>query len=259
MKQLTPLVAAISTIVLTACTKEVDLDLKNESSKVVIEAIITEGTGPQTVRITRSVDFAVANDFPGVQNAVVTLSDDQGHSEQLSETAPGTYGTSALEGVAGRTYALTATVDGTTYTARVSMPEAVPLDMLLIDSIATFGSYTKVIIPVYVDPATSANYYRFIVYVNGEKLDDVNVVDDRLTNGNTVFQPVFLNDRELKSGDQVQVTMECIAPEVYDYFFSLMQNTMNAATPADPTSNIRGGALGYFSVRTSSSRSVMVP
>jgi hypothetical protein len=33
----------------------------------------------------------------------------------------------------------------------------------------------------------------------------------------------------------------------------------NASTPADPESNISGGALGYFSVRTSSTKSVIVP
>lgn len=259
MKQFTHLLAASAVIALTSCTKEIDLDLKNESSKVVIEATITEGDGPHTVHVTRSVDFAAPNDFPGVANAVVTLSDDQGNSELLSDGGDGNYISSSLQGVQQRAYHLSVQVDGTTHTADCAMPVAVALDTLLVDSFPAFGVYTRAIVPVYHDPAGQANHYRFIVRVNGEKLDGINVEDDRFTDGNYVLQPLFVDGLELKSGDMVEVTMQSIAPTVYDYFFSMMQNTTNAATPADPTSNISGGALGYFSVHTSSTRTVVVP
>lgn len=259
MKQFTHLLAASAVIALTSCTKEIDLDLKNESNKLVVEATITEGVGPHTVHITRSVDFAAANDFPGVTNAVVTLNDDLGNTEQLNGNSAGTYVASSLQGNEQRSYHLNVQVDGSTYTAECAMPMAVSLDTVRIDSFPTFGMYNKVIVPVYHDPAGSANYYRFIVRVNGEKLDGINVESDRYTDGNTVQQPLFVDDLELESGDVVEVTMQCIAPKVYDYFFSMAQNVGNAATPADPTSNINGGALGYFSVHTSSTRTVVVP
>lgn len=259
MKQFTHLLAVSTIIGLTSCTKEIDLDLKNESNKLVIEATITEGAGPHTVLVTRSVDFASANDFPGVTNAVVTLNDDLGNSEQLSGDGNGTYLTSSLEGGQQRRYYLNVQVDGTAYTAECAMPIAVSLDTLRIDSFPTFGMYNKVIVPVYQDPAGSANYYRFIVRVNGEKTDGINVDSDRYTDGNTVQQPLFVDDLELESGDVVEVTMQCIAPKVFDYFFSMAQNVGNAATPADPTSNIHGDALGYFSVHTTSMQSVVVP
>lgn len=259
MKQITHLLAASTIIALTSCTKEIDLDLKNESNKLVVEAAITEGAGPHTVHVTRSVDFAAANDFPGVTNAVVTLSDDLGNSEQLSGDGNGSYLTSSLEGGQQRNYRLNVQVDGTSYTAECAMPMAVSLDTLRIDNFPTFGMYNKVIVPVYHDPAGSANYYRFLVRVNGQKLDGIHVVSDRYTDGNTVQQPLFLDDLELEGGDVVEVTMQCIAPNIYDYFFSMAQNVGNAATPANPTSNINGGALGYFSVHTSSTRTVVVP
>jgi Domain of unknown function (DUF4249) len=260
MKQTTQLLlVALSSIALTACTKEITLDLKNESNKVVIEAIVNEGPGPHTVQLTRSIGFAASNDFPAITNATVTLSDDLGNTEQLTETGPGFYTTATMVGSQERTYQLNAVVDGTTYTARCSMPMAVTLDALLVDSFPSFGIYTRMLVPVYVDPAGIANYYRFTVDVNGEKLGGINVENDRFTDGSVVLQPLFVNDLDLVSGDVVQVTMECVAPDVYDYFFSMAQNIDNAATPADPVSNISGGALGYFSVRTSSSKSVVVP
>jgi Domain of unknown function (DUF4249) len=260
MKQFTQLLlAALPIIALTACRKEITLDLKNESNKVVIEAIITEGPGPHTVQLTRSLGFDASNTFPAISNATVTLSDDQGNSEQLTGTGPGIYTAATLEGLQERTYQLNALVDGTAYTAQCRMPVPVPMDTLMIDSFPSFGTYTKIIIPGYMDPAGVANYYRFIVVVNGEKQDGISLENDRFTDGNVVFQPLFMNGLELESGDQVQVTMECIASEVYDYFFTMSQNGANGATPADPVSNISGGALGYFSVRTSSTRSVVVP
>jgi len=252
------LLLLLLSVALGACRKEITLDLDNESNKVVIEATITEGSGPHTVQLTRSIRFEDPNTFPAISNATVTLSDDQGNSEQLSETAQGIYNTATLMGEPGRIYHLTATVEGNTYTASCSMPVAVELQAVLADSIASFGTYMKIVVPVYADPAGSANYYRYIVHVNDEKLDGVYLENDRFTNGNVVFQPLFLNDHELKSGDMVQVTMECIAPEVFQYFFSMGQNVSNAATPADPVSNIVGGALGYFSAHATSTRSVVV-
>ena len=246
-------------VAFTACRKEVTLDLENESDKVVIEAIITEGPGPQTVHLTRSLGFDAPNTFPAISNAIVTLSDDLGNSEQLAETVPGIYSTVTLVGSQERTYHMSAMVDGTNYAAQCSMPQAVTMDTLMIDSFPSFGSYTKIITPGYWDPAGVANYYRFIVVVNGEKQEGISIENDRFSDGNVVFQPLFVSGLELESGDVVQVTMECIAPEVYHYFFTMAQNIDNSATPADPVSNIEGGALGYFSVRTTSTRSVVVP
>lgn len=245
--------------VLSSCRKEITLDLGNESNKVVIEAIVSEGAGPQTVRLTRSVAFEASNTFPAISNATVVLSDDQGNSAQLTETGPGYYSTANVMGSVGRTYQLNVQVDGTTYAAECRMPVAVTMDTLMVDSFPAFGIDTRIIVPGYIDPAGMANYYRFTVVVNGEKQTGISLESDRFTDGNMVLQPLYLNGLEPESGDVVQVTMECIAPEVYDYFFSMMQNVDNASTPADPVSNINGGALGYFSAQTASTRSVVVP
>lgn len=246
-------------IAFTACRKEITLDLDNESNKVVIETILTEGTGPHTVHLTRSLGFGASNTFPTISNATVTLNDDLGNSEQLTETAPGMYSSATLVGVQGRTYQLNTTVDGNSYSAQCPMPVAVAMDTLMIDSFPSFGTYTKIIVPGYFDPAGMGNYYRFIVVVNGEKQDGFSIESDRFSDGNLVLQPLFVNGLELESGDVVQVTMECIALDVYHYFFSMAQNVDNASTPADPESNISGGALGYFSVHTTTTRSVVVP
>ncbi|MBK8614621.1 MAG: DUF4249 domain-containing protein [Flavobacteriales bacterium] len=142
---------ALGALAFTACTKEIDLDLDDKSNKVVIEASVNEGTGPHTVRLSRSVAFDTPNDFPAISNATVVLSDDQGNSEQLIETSPGMYSSSTLAGVQGRNYQLSTTVSGTTYTAQCRMPPAVPLDTVRIDSLFVFGTY-EVDLPVLARP-----------------------------------------------------------------------------------------------------------
>ncbi|MBS1938134.1 MAG: DUF4249 domain-containing protein [Bacteroidetes bacterium] len=256
-----PLFSILALFVLTSCTKEIELPLQDESNKVVIEAAVVEGPGPHTVRLSRSVPFTNNNTFPAVQGATVTLSDDQGNSEQLTETSPGTYATSTLQGVVGRTYHLSTTVDGTTYIAACRMPTLVPLDTLRIDSLPLFGGNPKVVYAVCSDPAGEQNNYRYITRVNGTLLPGVRVQNDRLENGSMMDQPVNLGSNvALKPGDQVEVAMQCIAPEVYRYFFALSQSMSgNSSAPADPPTNISGGALGYFSAYTASTRTLVVP
>jgi hypothetical protein len=48
--------------------------------------------------------------------------------------------------------------------------------------------------------------------------------------------------------------MHCIDKVTYDYYYSLTQSSRNGpgggATPANPITNIEGGALGYFAAFT---------
>jgi hypothetical protein len=58
--------------------------------------------------------------------------------------------------------------------------------------------------------------------------------------------------------DSVTIEMHCIDKPVYDYYYSL-GNRDNSATPANPVSNIVGGALGYFSAHTVRKTTAVVP
>lgn len=248
-------------LALTSCTKEITLPLKNESNKVVIEAVVNEGPGPHVVRLSRSVAFTNSNEFPAINGATITLSDDQGNSEQLTEGSSGHYTTSTLAGVPGRQYQLSITVDGTAYTAGARMPLRVPLDTVRIDSLQIFGDYEKVIFASCTDPVGIGNHYRYVFTVNGELQNAIVVLNDLVEDGSVIEQPLnFMDESSLFPGDQVEVTLQCITPEVYRYFFSLAQNIGGeTAAPSDPPSNISGGALGYFSAHTSSVKGVVVP
>jgi hypothetical protein len=53
--------------------------------------------------------------------------------------------------------------------------------------------------------------------------------------------------------------MESVDSGVYTYLRTLQQTiNQNSATPANPLSNITGGALGYFSAYSYSSQTVII-
>ncbi|MEQ9167501.1 MAG: hypothetical protein RLO12_14685, partial [Fulvivirga sp.] len=85
--------------------------------------------------------------------------------------------------------------------------------------------------------------------------------DDRLSNGLTVTNNLQMADSGLDIGDTLQIVMQCIDQEVYEYFHSfgnLAGGPQNSSTPANPITNIEGGVLGYFSAHTEEVRQVVI-
>ncbi|KOY86100.1 hypothetical protein AD998_08025 [bacterium 336/3] len=248
-----------------SCQKEIDLNLNSANSKIVIEGEILQNETAQ-VKISKTVDVDDANSYPAVSGAIVIIKDDLGNTEQLLETASGVYETSLLKGTEGRTYTLEVTVENNVYSAQSTMPQKVNLDDVKI-SISTFSPPGQtednyIVYPQFIDPLELGNNYRFIQSKNGEADPTIIVANDNIDNGVANSRPIFSQDFELKKGDTLTLEMMCIDKATYDYFFSLNQSQGNGpgggTTPANPVSNIQGGALGYFSAYTSQKKIVLV-
>lgn len=54
----------LSLFLVTSCQKEIDVDLADQSGKIVIEGNITDQSGPYTIRITKSVAVSNPNLYP---------------------------------------------------------------------------------------------------------------------------------------------------------------------------------------------------
>ncbi len=255
------LLLATGLLSLAGCEKEIVLKYDEGSSRLVIEGEVAPGAGPHEVRISRSVNFTEPNTFPAVENATVTITDDQGDDETLVHQGGGVYrSTGLLTGVIGHTYTLTVTADGNTITGASTMPMAVPMDTVSIDSISGFGNVNLIIVPIYTDPAGVVNHYRIRVRVNGVKWPVVFARDDLLSDGQVNGQPLFYNDVPLELGDVVSVDLLTIDPTVFNYWYTLETfSGSGGVAPADPLSNLSGNVLGYFSAQTSSTVTVIVP
>jgi hypothetical protein len=106
-----------------SCVERADFDPKKSDAQLVVEGLITDEPGPYTVKLTRSrkpLDFSATVPVSAIR---VTISDDAGTSEILSEVEGGIYQTSptGIKGVVGRSYSVKIeTRDGKIYE---SIPE----------------------------------------------------------------------------------------------------------------------------------------
>lgn len=260
----------LSLFLLTACEKEIDLDLDNKSGNIVIEANITNQPGPYFVKITKSVAFTQSNHYPAVADAQVILSDNTGQTETLQYTGNGIYQTTSFNGVTGRTYMLNIQAEGKQYTAQSTMPEEVDFEGLIQDSFDFGGETTYTLLPIFTDPATLGNRYLFSFSVNNRPKKTFEVFSDNVNNGLPNQRPLFLpnddedDDHKVVVGDTIHVEMRSIDNNIFTYYSALLEISGDGSgpgggiTPANPPSNINNGALGYFSAHTLSGGSIVI-
>jgi hypothetical protein len=258
-----------SLLIFTACEEVIEIDLNDADPRYVIEGMVSYQNVPVEVRISQTKNFNENNDFKGVSGAIVRISDDAGHQAALTESEPGIYQSTELSGVPGRSYSLRVEVGNHIFTATSAMPFKVPLDTVYTQEERYPGKIYQMPYARFRDPAGIANYYRFRIFVNGEFIKTVDVEKDEYKDGLTIRQGVYYfgnedndtpeDDNGLKSGDHLTLEMQCIDKEVYRYFFTLQQTIgQSSSAPSNPVSNIRGGALGYFSAFTAEQKSFIV-
>ncbi|MFA5818064.1 MAG: DUF4249 domain-containing protein [Bacteroidales bacterium] len=258
----------IITLILSSCTKVIDIDLNSASPQLVIEGNISDLPGPYSVRLSKTVNFNKTNLFPPASGAIVKISDNTGNSEILTETSPGLYSTSLIQGTPGRTYTLTVTYEEKIYEATSTMPYGVYIDTLTIQEFCNGiqGAATGKIIAKYInvqfyDPSEISNYYRFIQIFNGVPQDDIFLIDDQLQNGQTISNLLAHTRNNFQPGDTVTVLLQRFDKGVYEYFRTLSQlrSAELSSSPSNPLSNFNNGALGYFSAYSLRSKTIVIP
>lgn len=254
---------------LNSCEKVIDVDLNTAEKKYVIEGVVSDKAGMSYVKISRTKDFDEDNFPDPVSDAIVRIQENGLTIYTLAESpAPGVYESPVLLGQSGYRYNLTVTVNNQTFTAESTMPAKVNLDTIFVSDELIFTSTRKIVNAVFDDPAGPGNSYRFIQYVNGLQETQTLIRNDDYSDGRRIVNKLFYfstdheDKRNIKSGDQVLVDMFCIEPAIYKYWFSLDRSAIGngqQATPSNPVTNIKGGALGYFSAATVQSKSMVVP
>ncbi|MEL6537536.1 MAG: DUF4249 domain-containing protein [Bacteroidota bacterium] len=249
----TILLASLSLLALGACEKVIDVDLNDAEPTLVVEANLNNEFGPQTVVLSKTTSFFTPEAPGPVTNATVTVTDDEGESITYDEVEDGVY-VALYAGEPGRTYTLSIDTEGETYTAVSEMREIISLDSLTfspsggfggpIDGPPTFLPFTN-----FNDPAEKGNFYRLIeVSDDPARTAIIYLLDDLATNGNLVTFPLFGNSAP--AGDTVTIELWHLDQAAHTYFDELGDlgggGPFNSGTPANPTSNLTNGALGYF-------------
>lgn len=248
----------------TACEKIIDVALRQAPSQLTIEANITDQPGPYYVKLSHTIDFQDSNNFPPVRQAVITISDNIGNEDVLEEVSPGLYQTDSLEGTVGRSYRLIVRTEGKEYSATSTMPEQVELNDITIEEGEFIGETESEVVVWFQDALGMKNHYRFVAWKNDLPFNRPYVFEDKGYDGKYLrysFEPDENNEAlKIGSQDKVTVEMQGVDKDVYLYFLTLSQLTGEGppTAPANPISNISGGALGYFSAHSISRRSIIV-
>lgn len=248
---------AFSVFALSSCEKEITVNLNSSEPRIVIEGLIKLDS-TATVRITKSKDYNTDGVFPAVNGAIVTISDDAGNTEVLKQNTAGLYCAQTIKGVVGRTYNLSVKVEDKEYTSISKMPQPVEIDTMYMYYIPSL----KYAFPMieFQDVSGVDSYYHHVVYINGKRMKmQEDVTDDEDRDGFRISRilPIFEgdnNDKKVEKGDTIWTELQTLDKGAYKFFESLarMSNTQT-----NPTSNIKGGALGYFSAYTYSRKEII--
>lgn len=240
-----------------SCEKEIEVDLNSSDPKIVIEALV-ELDSLATVKITRSQNYNQEGGFPPVDSAIVTIADNMGNTEILKQNSAGLYTAKTIKGVEGYTYNLLVSVEGKDYTSTSTMPKQVKIDSLYMYYVPSFKKAYPMV--QFQDIPGERNYYRTVLFINNKRVRAaLSVTDDEDRDGATIsflqtYDEDYNNGEDIKQGDIISVDLQCIDKGAYTYFESLGRI---GSTLTNPTSNIVGGALGYFSAFTSNTETTI--
>lgn len=254
-------------IAITSCTKVIDIELKDAERKYVVEGAVYEGVDSVLVRLTKTNSFFSTNTPQGLNNGVVKLTMPDQSIITLNSIGEGYYKASGLTITPASTYAMRVEIDGQTFTASSYMKPSMPLDSLEYEfSPGIFGGEDGFSVFLYFQDQPGKDWYRILSSVDGiplNKPEDILVIDDNLNDGNLIRIPIFTHTYDY--GDTVDVELQSLDAPLYEFYQTFAAvasedagSPFNAA-PANPESNIQGGALGVFGAYTSSRRTIILP
>lgn len=264
----------------SSCEKEIQVDLPEYQSKLVIEGTIELGL-PGMVTITRSTDYFARYDSATlarlfVNNAQVFLTDNFGNQDTLvfgidpTQPIPFVYKGSNILGQTGGVYTLRVLLDNKEYMATTTILPTVPVDTMyfVVQSQETGAGIIRL---KFTDPAGVPNYYRVFSKVlgvdktfnpvrGGATFDD-KLIDGISSNGDlyrgrgsNLIQDTSQGEERLKSmyyqpGDTVVVKWCSIDYTSYRFWYSAEMEINSGGnpfmTPAPIISNIPN-ALGAW-------------
>lgn len=239
-----------TSFIFSSCEDIIDVNLNDAAPRVVIEADLDNLDRTQVIYVSRTVPFNDNRRNEIIKDAFVAVMNiNEGHYNTFIYS--GEYDgyidpTFKLE--RNTDYALVVEVDGKQYQAWESMPHNVEVDSLGRVKETIFGDDYYFATFKFQDPADVNNYYKYNVSVDGAPMKFYSVFNDKFNDGLYVTHQIGSVDNDITLGSMVVVKRQMISYAVYKYWNEVQSVNPGSAAPANPTSNISNGALGYFSV-----------
>jgi hypothetical protein len=257
-----------------ACEEVIEIDITQAPPQIVIDGLLTNEDTVHRVRISRTGNFQ-GNTGEIVSDATVEVRDNFGnifnytHNPEGVDSLDGYYfSDQKFAGQVFGVYELNVNIDNDMYTASDTLRPITTIDSLSIE-INPFAEN---------DPDNDGEIYQVLLYAaEPQETDDFYYFkfyrDSAIVSGNNVF--VF-DDKLLgssldglpspvlyKEGEFASVEIYSLTREQFVYFTDL-GNILNSdggffsPPPANPRSNISGGALGLFQVSGITRGSILI-
>lgn len=224
MKKIIILTIVFVSIFLNGCTEVVDVDLKTDNPKLVIEAFLEWEKGTtganQKIKLTTTTNF-YTNTIPVVSNATVTIKNSTNTVFNFIEN-PGTgiYNCTNFVPVLNETYTLTINYNGQVYQAQETMKALTPIINIEQNNTGGIAGNDIQIKTIFDDPAGQENFYLFSYTYPNILKPDIYVTDDVFFDGNPFFSSSFNDD--LKAGDIIKLSHTAISKQHYNFLNVLL-------------------------------------
>jgi hypothetical protein len=267
MKKILIAIIALS-FVSISCEKVIELPLNEADQQIVIEGKLYDVPYASSVKLSRSGTVYSDGDLEKISDAIVQVVDGNGTIYNFTEdpAQDGRYIDTSFVTQPNTVYDLKVTIDDVLYTSTSTTRSNVQFDSLdFVPQTGGFGQEegdtTYFTFFNFTDNGSEDNFYRIIPYVNGKSPNGDYLSNDDLYNGNNFRQPFFAE--EMRKGDTLVAVLVSMDEPNYTFFFSLANTTSGggpfSATPANPVTNIVGGAIGYFGAYMTDSETIIYP
>lgn len=255
-------------LVFLGCEKVVEFPVNDASATIVVEAVTKNLPGESYVLLTETIGlYDDPNIIKYVSDAEVQVIDQSGEVYTFLEDPlfAGKYTHPDFEILPNHTYDLRVEAKGEVFTG-----QSTSMNKPQVDSIFTYQQIgtdfqgnpdtTNILLYTVSDDPDEKNFYRFVLWVNGEKDDELFIETDDLGNGLTYTSPFF--GITFDSGDSIYAELWSMRKENYSYFSALYNNRNQSpfsAAPSDLPSNIEGNGIGYFGAFMVDTATVVFP
>jgi hypothetical protein len=258
----------------TGCTIEFSPDIVNSEEMLVVEGMITNQNRVNRIRLSKSAQIGMPVDGNPVSGAIVSIIDENGNVNILTESPEGTYSTDSVNfrGRIGGSYSLNIKINDATYeTDFIEMKPVPPINSLYYEKVAIIASrdsdYIDEGCKIYVDsydPSGECQFFRWDYTETWEYKIPYNVINrvcyvtdrsEEILIKNTSqysqarvskYPVVFITNKtdRLKETYSILVSQYSINEEEYDFWEKVQNVSRNVGnlydiTPVAIKSNIR--------------------
>jgi hypothetical protein len=273
-----PLLFIALSFFMIACQEEIDLELNNSFTRLVVEGNISSDSTRQQVKLTTTSSYFSNGTAPMVSGARIQVLD--GSSVFTFTEDPSQAGVyisdQAFSGKSGVTYELKIEevnvgeqIKNQSYTASETMRFPMYADSMKAIKAEFFGITGYRIFGFAQEPASFGDFYLWRYYINGKLITDtineMTFANDELVNGNYINNLEIGFITEGTTGDTLTVETISITENYFNFIISFLLETEwsggggFSGPPANIETNISNGAVGYFNTEARTRVSTILP